>query len=174
MRNWFLAAGVVALLCGSMAEAGPFRDRLKARMGERQTEGRRWENREGRVVPGGREYAYGSDPLQKLDFWAGAVRDAPLVIFVHGGYWLAFDRRGWSHLAAGAVALALVPAGPVLAANLRKALVGEAPQAAYRPRRHSLYLINTLVNKLIQVLVKLIHVNVSTFNAKLFLNFFIH
>ncbi|MCM0000373.1 MAG: FAD-dependent oxidoreductase [Erythrobacter sp.] len=34
-------------------------------------------------------------------------------------------------------------AGPVLAANLRKALAGEAPQAAYRPRRHSLYLMNT-------------------------------
>ena len=96
MRNWFLAAGVVALLCGSMAEAGPFRDRLKARMGERQTEGRRWENREGRVVPGGREYAYGSDPLQKLDFWAGAVRDAPLVIFVHGGGWKRQNCANWS------------------------------------------------------------------------------
>ena len=34
-------------------------------------------------------------------------------------------------------------AGPVIAANLRKALAGEAPQAAYHPRRHSLYLMNT-------------------------------
>lgn len=34
-------------------------------------------------------------------------------------------------------------AGPVLAANLRRALAGEAPRAAYRPRAHSLYLINT-------------------------------
>jgi NADH dehydrogenase FAD-containing subunit len=34
-------------------------------------------------------------------------------------------------------------AGPVIAANLRKVLAGEAPQAAYRPRRHSLYLMNT-------------------------------
>lgn len=98
MRNWFLAAGGVALVCGSMAEAGPFRDRLKARMGERQTagrtsEGRRWENREGRVVPGGREYAYGSDPLQKLDFWPAGNRDAPLLIFVHGGGWKRGDKR---------------------------------------------------------------------------------
>lgn len=34
-------------------------------------------------------------------------------------------------------------AGPVLAANLRSLLAGEPPQAAYRPRRHSLYLMNT-------------------------------
>ena len=36
-----------------------------------------------------------------------------------------------------------VKAGPVLAANLRAALADEAPRAAYRPRRHSLYLLNT-------------------------------
>ena len=36
-----------------------------------------------------------------------------------------------------------VKAGPVLAANLRSILAGEAPRASYRPRRHSLYLINT-------------------------------
>ncbi len=34
-------------------------------------------------------------------------------------------------------------AGPVLAANLRAVLAGKAPRAAYRPRRHSLYLVNT-------------------------------
>jgi len=34
-------------------------------------------------------------------------------------------------------------AGPVLAANLRSVLAGEAPRATYRPRRHSLYLLNT-------------------------------
>lgn len=34
-------------------------------------------------------------------------------------------------------------AGPVLAANLRSAFAGEPPCAAYRPRRHSLYLLNT-------------------------------
>lgn len=34
-------------------------------------------------------------------------------------------------------------AGPVLAANLRAALAGEAPARAYRPRSNNLYLINT-------------------------------
>lgn len=91
MRNWFLAAGVLALLGGSVAEAGPLRDRLKARMGERAG-GRLSAGREA-PVPGGREYAYGRDPLQKLDFWPGRGRDAPLVIFVHGGGWKRGDKR---------------------------------------------------------------------------------
>lgn len=34
-------------------------------------------------------------------------------------------------------------AGPVLAANLRAAAAGKTPRAVYRPRRHSLYLLNT-------------------------------
>jgi NADH dehydrogenase FAD-containing subunit len=34
-------------------------------------------------------------------------------------------------------------AGPVLAANLRSALAGQPPRAAYRPRWNSLYLLNT-------------------------------
>jgi len=34
-------------------------------------------------------------------------------------------------------------AGPVLAANLRAALAGARPARSYRPRRHSLYLLNT-------------------------------
>ncbi len=94
MRNWFLIAGMTALLAGSVVEAGPLRDRLKARMGERPTSGRLWAAREGRAAPaqGGREYAYGRDPLQKLDFWAGPGRDAPLVIFVHGGGWKRGDK----------------------------------------------------------------------------------
>lgn len=36
-----------------------------------------------------------------------------------------------------------VMAGPVLAANLRSVVTGKPPQAVYRPRRHSLYLLNT-------------------------------
>jgi len=36
---------------------------------------------------------YGSDPLQAVDYWAGAARDAPLVVFVHGGGWSRGDKR---------------------------------------------------------------------------------
>jgi arylformamidase len=41
-------------------------------------------------------YASGSsDPKQQLDLYlpAGAMRGFPIVVFVHGGYWSALDRR---------------------------------------------------------------------------------
>lgn len=36
-------------------------------------------------------------------FWPEAAAQG-LMIFVHGGYWLKFDRKTWSHFAGGAVA----------------------------------------------------------------------
>jgi arylformamidase len=40
------------------------------------------------------EYAYGPEPLQKLDFWrATRTGSAPLVVFVHGGGWKGWDKR---------------------------------------------------------------------------------
>lgn len=48
--------------------------------------------------------AYGPKERQRLDLFRprGAARGT--VVFVHGGYWMAFDRSSWSHLAAGALA----------------------------------------------------------------------
>ncbi len=37
--------------------------------------------------------AYGADPLQAIDYWPGPSRDAPLVVFVHGGGWSRGDKR---------------------------------------------------------------------------------
>jgi acetyl esterase/lipase len=37
--------------------------------------------------------AYGSDPLQTLDFWRGEGGAAPLVIYVHGGGWRRGDKE---------------------------------------------------------------------------------
>lgn len=44
---------------------------------------------------------YGRHPREKVDVFLpeGAARG--VAIFVHGGYWRAFDRDVWSHLAAG-------------------------------------------------------------------------
>lgn len=41
----------------------------------------------------GQAIAYGSDPLQTLDYWPGASANAPLVVFVHGGGWSRGDKR---------------------------------------------------------------------------------
>ena len=48
--------------------------------------------------------AYGSGARQKLDLFLPEGTPRGLMVFVHGGYWLAFDRSDWSHLAAGALA----------------------------------------------------------------------
>ena len=39
------------------------------------------------------EFAYGSAPLQRTDFWAGKTSNAPLVLFVHGGGWKRGDKK---------------------------------------------------------------------------------
>ena len=47
---------------------------------------------------------YGRGPRERFDL---VYPDGPakgLVVFVHGGYWLKFDRSYWTHLAAGAQA----------------------------------------------------------------------
>ncbi len=47
---------------------------------------------------------YGPDPRQRFDLFSPAGDAAGVLVFVHGGYWRAFDKSTWSHLAAGAVA----------------------------------------------------------------------
>jgi acetyl esterase/lipase len=50
------------------------------------------------------EHAYGAGDRHRLDLFLPAGEARGLLVFLHGGYWMAFDRRDWSHLAAGAVA----------------------------------------------------------------------
>ncbi|WP_167648124.1 alpha/beta hydrolase [Mameliella alba] len=45
---------------------------------------------------------YGHGPRQALDLFLPDRTPEGLVVFVHGGYWLRFDRSSWSHLAEGA------------------------------------------------------------------------
>ena len=35
--------------------------------------------------------SYGTDKLQQIEYWSGAARNAPLVVFVHGGGWKRGD-----------------------------------------------------------------------------------
>jgi arylformamidase len=49
------------------------------------------------------DLAYGAGEREKLDlFHPGAATDAPLALFIHGGYWKALDRGFASHCARGA------------------------------------------------------------------------
>ncbi len=80
------------------------RDRIRERIAKRFTD-----QVEKDKVSGGRDCAYGADPLQHFAFWAPtaeARRPAPLVLFVHGGGW----KRGDMENATGKAKVAHYPA----------------------------------------------------------------
>jgi arylformamidase len=59
------------------------------------------------------DLSYGASERQVLDvFWPAATRDAPLALFIHGGYWQALDKSWFSHLARGFVARGIALAVP--------------------------------------------------------------
>jgi hypothetical protein len=49
--------------------------------------------------------AYGPAARQQFDLFLPSAPPKGLMVFVHGGYWMACGREDYSHLAAGAVAL---------------------------------------------------------------------
>jgi len=107
----------------------------------------------------------GNESLEPVDVIVAAlgsaapdwVRASGLAIDAAGFIAVDAHQRSLSHphvYAAGDVSTRLecplarsgvhaVRAGAVLAANLRRAVAGQPPAATYRPRRHSLYLLNT-------------------------------
>ncbi|WP_417436349.1 alpha/beta hydrolase [Hoeflea sp.] len=50
------------------------------------------------------DLAYGPEPRNRLDLFVPEGTAKGLAVFVHGGYWKAFDKSTWSHLAAGPLA----------------------------------------------------------------------
>lgn len=55
---------------------------------------------------------YGDQPREKFDLFLPDAAPRGLVVFVHGGYWKAFDKSSFSHLAAGALARDIAVAIP--------------------------------------------------------------
>ncbi len=47
---------------------------------------------------------YGEAPRQTFDLFLPEATPKGLLVFIHGGYWLAFTAAYWSHFAAGALA----------------------------------------------------------------------
>lgn len=58
------------------------------------------------------DLAYGPAARERFDLFRPAGEARGLAVFVHGGYWMAFDKSSWSHLAAGPVAHGLAVALP--------------------------------------------------------------
>lgn len=112
-----LATAVLA----SARHAGGFRERIRERMAKRFTQ-----QIEADKVSGGRDFAYGADPLQHLSFWAPTARTgsgrAPLILFVHGGGW----SRGTIENATGKAKVAHFPAEGYAFASIGYRLVPDA------------------------------------------------
>ena len=49
------------------------------------------------------DLVYGAAPRNRLDLFLPQAAPKGLFVFVHGGYWMRFDKSCWSHLAEGAV-----------------------------------------------------------------------
>ena len=67
------------------------------------------------------DVAYGAHERERFDLFAPDRPAAGLLVFIHGGYWKAFDKSSWSHLARGAVEAGWAVAAPgyVLAPEAR-------------------------------------------------------
>ena len=110
MRRDFLGnLGVLAVLAlAGPARAGPLMDMLRERRAAKQgasgdtEDGTSTDATTGKrsfTPPAGitveRDLAYGSDPAQRLDVYRGAeIKNAPVIIMVHGGGWRRGDKGG--------------------------------------------------------------------------------
>ena len=56
-----------------------------------------------RRLPGELNVAYGSHPLETMDIFFCGQPNAPLLVFIHGGYWQGLDKNQFSHIADGFV-----------------------------------------------------------------------
>lgn len=78
--------------------------------------------------------AFGPGGRQRYDLFLPQVTPRGLMLFVHGGYWMAFGREDWSHLATGALARGWACAVPSydLAPESRIAAMTDQIRAAVR------------------------------------------
>lgn len=63
--------------------------------------------------PGRLDLAYGATPRQAIDLFLPRTQPAPLLVFIHGGYWQSRDRKDFSFVA-----------GPLLERGASVALIG--------------------------------------------------
>lgn len=114
---------LLGLVAHGALQAGPLRDRMRARAMQ-QMESRAEADR----PEGGTDYAYGADVAQHLRYWPAtggsnsATGSAPLILFVHGGGW----RMGSKENATGRAKVAHFPAQGYALASIDYRLVPSA------------------------------------------------
>ena len=84
-----LTATVLTITIAAPGSAGPFRDRIRAKMAERMMAKGNAADANAPATAPSATISYGKDPLQSLDYWQAqsGTDPAPLVVFVHGGGW---------------------------------------------------------------------------------------
>lgn len=45
------------------------------------------------------DQTYGKDVLQNMDIFPSSKTDSPVLMFIHGGYWKALDKKSYSYIA---------------------------------------------------------------------------
>jgi arylformamidase len=58
------------------------------------------------------DYNYGPSPAESLDLYPASRRNAPLLVFIHGGYWRSLDKQDFSFLAPAFVQAGVAVAMP--------------------------------------------------------------
>ena len=63
----------------------------------------RWSKKTRDNIQNRLDIAYGSAPLEVLDIFFADQENAPVVVFIHGGYWQRLDKSDFSYIAEGFV-----------------------------------------------------------------------
>ena len=89
----------------SIHHDGPWLDRMynnRALVPEHPEHFRRWAADSAEAMrshPRELDVRYGGGPNEHLDIFPAAQPDAPVLVFIHGGYWRALDKRDHSFVA---------------------------------------------------------------------------
>jgi arylformamidase len=62
---------------------------------------RAWSEAARRTLPGQLDIPFGPSASEKVDIFPASSAGAPLLVFIHGGYWYSLDKSDYSYVAEG-------------------------------------------------------------------------